>query len=165
MDKIDFASAPLLTVIRAAAGDDAVLALVRQAGGTSIHLPKRAEGSRLARIVGLPAARAIMAAIGCKNKRAIRRDICIPTGRGLGRRIDHSQVLDLAEAGISNPAIARTMGCTTRHVQQILKDKWVGRSQPRSRKWVRPASTVSTAPERPAPTAPSGSPDQGVSRS
>lgn len=114
----DYASSPTLTAIREAAGEAAVLALVAARGGRAVYLPARVTPHcELARIVGVEAARAIVAALDGG------RQIDIPTGRGLahGRRIDHGEVRRLRAEGLAVGEIAARMGCTRRQVWHILR--------------------------------------------
>lgn len=114
----DYASSPTLTAIREAAGEAAVLALVAARGGRAVYLPRQVvPDCDLARIVGVEAARAIVAALDGG------RQIDIPTGRGLahGRRIDHGEVRRLRAEGLAVGEIAARMGCTRRQVWHILR--------------------------------------------
>lgn len=114
----DYASSPTLTAIREAAGEAAAVALVAARGGREVYLPRTATPHcELARIVGLAAAVAIVAALDGG------RMLAIPTGRGLahGRRIDHGEVRRLRAEGLAVGEIAARMGCTRRQVWHILR--------------------------------------------
>lgn len=115
---LDYAASPTLSAIREVAGEAAAVKLVTARGGTWVHLPVRLSvKSELVRIVGAPAARAILDHFGGGTP------LRIPTGRGHGhgRRIDHAEVVRLHDVERwSVKRLALHMGCTDRQILKIL---------------------------------------------
>lgn len=127
---LDYAASPILSAIRAAAGETAAAALVAARGGREVYLPRRpTPRCDLARIVGLEAALAIVAALEGG------RMLAVPTGRGLahGRRIDPAEVQRLRGQGLAIGAIAAKMGCSKRQVWNILRRHRAWGDDPRQR--------------------------------
>lgn len=88
-------------------GPAATLRLIEEAGGTRIAIPRTVnQGTRLARMVGLDAARALAGWRGGEN-------VKIPLARHWRIRIYHAE-------GGSYPAIARKLGITERAVHSNL---------------------------------------------
>lgn len=128
--EIDWASSPTLTRIREVAGEEAVRKLIAARGGCQLYLPEKVTPDCcLTSIVGLHAARKIVDSMGSHTR------IDVPTGRGHrhGRRIDHAEVRRLWGEGVTTTAIARQVGCTSRHVHNIVSgDRPARRSAGRS---------------------------------
>lgn len=115
--EIDWASSPTLTTIREVAGEEAVRKLIAARGGCKLYLPNKVTPDcSLTSIVGLDAARKIVDRMGAHIS------IDVPTGSGHrhGRRIDHDEVRRLWGEGVTATAIARQVGCTSRHVYNIV---------------------------------------------
>ena len=88
-------------------GAVATLRLIEEAGGTRIAVPKAVnQGTKLARLIGLDAARAMAAWRGGE-------DVKVPLARHWRIRIYHAE-------GGSYPAIARKLGITERAVHSNL---------------------------------------------
>lgn len=107
---------PTLALIAEAAGVPAALALAKARGGRKITIPHRAEGTKLAMIVGLNPAKAIIGAIGAG-------DLEIPLGpignMAQQHRALRHKIMRAIEAGDNNYQIAGACGVCTRTVKRV----------------------------------------------
>lgn len=114
---LDYPSSPTLTTLRELIGEQAVLRLVAERGGTWIHVPMTADqGTELVRLVGTAAAEKVIKRFGGRTQ------LRIPTGKGHGhgRRLDHAEIARLAGEGWSVQRLARAFQCTDRQIFNVL---------------------------------------------
>lgn len=136
LEDIDFSAQPYLTIIRDVAGDQCVLKIIEAFGGTRMLIPKRFfKNSKFVNVVGIEDANKV---ISHWDKSPFPGSIDIPTGRAgkPSRRIDWDAVVSMHDNGIKRRQIARDLGCTERHIRNILRQE-LGRREDVARQKVR----------------------------
>lgn len=92
-------------------GDELALDLLRLRGGTEITIPKRIEGSWLARTIGEDAANLLLIEFGPAN-------LTLPMGEGRGARARRRRAKKMLAEGASARDVALACGIHTRTVHK-----------------------------------------------
>jgi len=104
----------VLRQIEAATDRETMLTVARELGGSELYISERPKSdSKLARAVGLEAARAIGKVLG-------RGVLKIPLGPMSDRAIKRELIRSLAAQGLSNAEIARRAHCDATTVRRTL---------------------------------------------
>ena len=91
---------------------EALARLIAEHGGQRIYIPKRAEGSQMAAVVGLEAATALCDRYGGDH-------LDVPVARRLANTLPHAEIFTRFQAGESANALAREYACSRRTIFRI----------------------------------------------
>lgn len=100
----------LLGELARAGHPEAAAVLAREWGGTARSIPNKAEGSRLAELIGLPAAHVLASLYGGEH-------VDIPAASHLS-----SKKLAIASSALGTRETAKVTGCSERHVRRVRRE-------------------------------------------